>query len=195
MLIKFWASYEQRLPACCQTVLVLWCAHLRLGDLKPGHHLWKTSIQIHRIYSACSLIWSHLTKYTIILTSILLPWIGFGINKWEKMSTFSLMKRDLESILAAWICIFIVSWSHFLAMLYSSSLFYKGMELVNKAFLNERHIWSVQKNARCCIKSYSVIFSRRQICSPSIYLHHICGFGVKTKQKLNVVRLSVCISC
>lgn len=54
MLIKFWASYEQRLPARCQTVLVFVMCPLETwwggggsggGDLKTGTALLKSGVE------------------------------------------------------------------------------------------------------------------------------------------------------
>lgn len=51
------------------------------------------------------------------------------------MCAFSPMKRDLQSILAVWICMITVSWWYFFChALIPHHLFFKGIELVKKTF-------------------------------------------------------------
>lgn len=71
-------------------------------------------MQIRRIYllnSVFGSIWSHLTNCRVLLTSIL-PWIGFGINKWKENCVLTPPWKEIWSQ-SVWICIFLVSWSSF----------------------------------------------------------------------------------
>lgn len=104
-----------------------------LGILKPGHHSRKTSTHIHGIHSASCLIRSHLTKYTIIFTSVVLSWIRFGTNKQEKMRSASPVKRDLETTLDVPTCIFI-NFPICFPCLIPHHLLCKGPELDNETF-------------------------------------------------------------
>lgn len=91
MLIKFWASYEQRLPARCQTVLVFVMCPLETwwgggGDLKTGTALLKSRMEeTHRRRTAKSSApnWSRLTKYIILRSPPFFREWDFWINKCE----------------------------------------------------------------------------------------------------------------
>lgn len=188
MLIKFWASYEQRLPACCQTVLVLWCAHLRLGDLKPGHHFWKTSIQIHKIRPASSLIWPHLTKYAIILTSILWPWIGFGINKWEEKCAHSPPWKEIWSQFWPFEYAYSYYLICFLAILYSLSFILQG----NGACQQNHFQWKAFRKHSKHMVLHHVVFRpffllAERIGTPSIYSICIIFVILERKQSTNSI--------
>lgn len=115
MLIKFWASYEQRLPARCQTVLVFVMCPLETwwgggGDLKTGTALLKSRMEeTHRRRTAKSSArnWSRLTKCTILRSPPLFREWDFGINNCEvgrkrrkkntKTWTYSPVKRDFRA--------------------------------------------------------------------------------------------------
>lgn len=163
----------------------LWCAHLRLRDLNPGHHFWGTSVQTHRIhFSEFPLsirlyrVWAK--KWTIWLTSI--PRIGFGINKWMgKMWAYSSVKGDLKSV-------FVNMHIHRqLIFLFSSSL-------ESELFLHciQKGIFESLKHS---IASYPIhLFSHRtEFGITSIYLHPICDlffFGANSTS-WNLLRLHI----
>lgn len=118
MLIKFWASNEQRLQAHCQTLdfffFFLWCAHLRLRNLNPWHHFWETSIQTHRIHFGKFLL---LTRFYHIWQKARFdspPFLELDlelIKEWKKCEHPHPWKEIWSQ--SFWICIFIASWSFF----------------------------------------------------------------------------------
>lgn len=84
------------------------------------------------------------------------------------MCTCSPMKGDLESVLAVWICIFIVSWSCFFFFFFFFAtllIIYSARErsLSTKPFFNERHLWSVLNR---CITSYLVVVAQTESAAP-----------------------------
>lgn len=126
----------------------------------------------------------HIWRNAVSLTSIL-PWIGFGINKWEENCALTPPWKEIWSQ-SVWICIFLVSWSSFFS---STSSFILRGNGVNKTFLQERHLWTLLKHS---VLHHILVgcFLGDRIGISSIYLHRICDFGVKTKHKLNILRHS-----
>lgn len=134
---------------------------------------------MHIIRSASSLIWSHLTKYKMKLTSIHLPQIGFEINKWKRNecilhheSRFWVKSACLNIHDHIWLIVFF-------ARLHSRSFI---PSLSTKPFSMEKHLWSIF-NIQWCVTFHSFIYfyAERIVCL-SILLRHICDFGVKTEQ-------------
>lgn len=108
----------------------------------------------------------------------------------KKPCTFSPLERDLESILPVWICIFIVSWSYFFFLPHSIPHRLLGKGTSTKPFPMKG---PSEAFTTCSVASQSLPLAER-IGRLSIYLHHICDFGVETKHKLTILKHSMCIS-